>query len=229
MDIQILPILDDNYAFVIQSGGQVGVIDPGEAAPFIEYLDKHGLSLDWVINTHHHSDHVDGNDELIKKHNAKWAAPAECGAADEVLVEGTPFQFGDTQFQIIHTCGHTKEHVVLYSADDSVLFSGDTVFASGCGRLFEGTAADMFDAFQKITQLPDDTVIYFGHEYTKSNCEFAAHALPHNQAIAQRLGEVTKQSVTIPTRLDVEKRVNPYFIAKDAAEFKKFRDAKDNF
>jgi len=229
MDIHILPILDDNYAFVLESGGKVGVIDPGEAAPFIKFLDERGLSLDWVINTHHHWDHTDGNDELIKKYNAKWAAPVECGAADEVLEEGKPFQFGDTELQIIHTCGHTKGHVVLYSADDKILFSGDTVFASGCGRLFEGDAADMFDAFQKIGQLPDDTVIYFGHEYTKSNCEFAVNALPHNQAVAERLGEVSKQSVTIPTRLDVEKKVNPYFIANDAAEFKKFRDAKDNF
>ena len=229
MDIQVRPILDDNYAFVIQSGGLVGVIDPGEAAPLIEYLDDNDLSLDWVINTHHHWDHTNGNDELIKKYNAKWAAPAECGAADIVLDEGKDFQFGDTRFTIIHTCGHTKGHIVLYSADDGVLFSGDTVFASGCGRLFEGDANDMYGAFQKIAALPDDTVIYFGHEYTKSNCEFAANALPHNQIVAERLGEVTMQSMTIPTRLDIEKRVNPFFMAENAAEFKKFRDAKDCF
>ena len=229
LDVHILPILDDNYAFVIRSNGVVGVIDPGESKPFIDFLDDKGWPLDMVINTHHHGDHTDGNTDLLDKYNAKWIAPKECGTADEVLTEGTPFVFGGTEFQIIHGSGHTKGHVCLYSAADKVLFSGDNLFAMGCGRLFEDTPAAMFEGLQKLKSLPDDVTVYFGHEYTASNAKFSAHILPDNKDIADRCETVLTQSCTIPTMMGVEKKTNPFLIADTAEKFTEYRAAKDNF
>lgn len=229
LDIHVLPILQDNYAFIIRSGGKIAVIDPGEAQPFIDFLDDKGWGLDVVINTHHHWDHTDGNQELIKKYNARWVAPSECGAADEVLTEGTPFQFGDTEFQILHGAGHTKGHVCLYSATDHVLFSGDNLFAMGCGRLFEDTPSAMFDGLQKLKSLPPETYVYFGHEYTASNAKFAAHLFPDNQEILKRCGEVSRTPQTIPSRIDIELKTNPFLMAETAEEFAEYRLKKDNF
>jgi hydroxyacylglutathione hydrolase len=228
-DIHVLPILSDNYAFIIRSGDQVGVIDPGEAQPFIDFLDDKGWDLDVVINTHHHWDHTDGNQGLIDRYHARWAAPAECGQADEILEEGTPFQFGDTEFQIIHGSGHTKGHVSLYSAADHVLFSGDNLFAMGCGRLFEDTAEAMFDGLQKLKSLPSETLVYFGHEYTASNAKFAAHLFPDNQDILARCGEVSNQIQTIPTRLADELKTNPFLLAETVEQFTDYRKQKDDF
>jgi hydroxyacylglutathione hydrolase len=227
MDIHILAILNDNYAFIIQSGDQVGVIDPGEAKPFIEFLDTHNLQLDWIINTHHHADHINGNEELINRFGCKLAAPSECGQADMILSESDAFAFGDVEFQIIETPGHTMGHVCLYSERDKTLFSGDTVFAGGCGRLFEGTAKDMFYSFQKLHDLPHDTVIYFGHEYTKSNLEFAAHIFSDNNDVQTRL--VDLPNVTIPTNMHLELKTNPFFLAETVEEFFEYRMAKNQF
>lgn len=229
MDIHILPILKDNYAFVIRSNGLTGVIDPGEAQPFIDFLDDKGWSLDWIINTHHHSDHTNGNANLITRYGAKVAAPKECGKADVTLKDGDQFQFGETVFAIIETPGHTMGHVCLYSARDKALFSGDTVFASGCGRLFEGTPSNMYTSFEKFSRLPDDTTIYFGHEYTKTNCKFASDLLSDNYAVQKRLEEVEGKSSTIPTTLAQEKMVNPFFLAKDEDEFARYRKVRDGY
>lgn len=229
LDIHVLPILNDNYAFVIQSAGVVGIIDPGEAAPFIGFLEKKGWRADYVINTHHHGDHTNGNQTLIDRFGAKWAAPSECGKVDIVLEEGTPFVFGGTSFDILETPGHTKGHVCLYNEQSQTLFSGDTVFAMGCGRIFEGTAEDMFGSMRKIKSLPWETKIYFGHDYTAANAKFASHILPDNDDIAYRVKNTNGGQGEIPTRLDVEMKTNPFLLAQTADEFAAYRAAKDAF
>ena len=230
MDVKIIPILDDNYAYVIQSGGMVGVIDPGESKPIIDYLDKENLALDWVINTHKHWDHVNGNKKLIEKYGAKLAAPAECdGDKDELLEDGKPFQFGDIEFQVILTVGHTMGHVVLFDPIYRILFSADTLFVMGCGRVFEGTMDDMYQSMCAIKKLPPETAIYGGHEYTPANIQFAKHILPDNLAIFERAQALEGKSCTMPTALAEELSTNPFLIADDLEEFTKYRTAKDNF
>jgi hydroxyacylglutathione hydrolase len=230
MDVSIIPILDDNYAYVIQSDDMVGVVDPGEAEPVIAYLEQHNLKLDWIINTHHHGDHVDGNVALIEKYGCKVAAPDECkGDKDVILQDGEDFKFGDISFQIFLASGHTMGHVVLFDPTYRILFSGDTLFVMGCGRLFEGSHADMFKSMQVIKSLPPETVIYGGHEYTPDNAKFATHIMPDNADIKARAIEVMGQECTMPTLQAVEMITNPYLIAQTVEEFTKIRTAKDNF
>jgi len=229
MDVSIVPILDDNYAYVIQSGGLVGVIDPGEAKPIIDYLNDRDLTLDWVINTHKHGDHIDGNAQLIEKYNAKLAAPAECGDADITLQDGVPFKFGDTSFDITLTVGHTSGHIILFDPMYRVLFSGDTLFSMGCGRLFEGSANDMFPAMQYIKSLPPETAIYCGHEYTASNAKFACSVMPNDKDVQARAVEIMGQQCTMPALLATELKTNPFLMAGNVDEFAQYRTAKDNF
>jgi hydroxyacylglutathione hydrolase len=229
MDVSIIPILDDNYAYIIRSGSQVGVIDPGEAKPVIDYLQSNDLQLHWVMNTHRHGDHINGNKELLDMYDARLAAPTECGESDFVLEDGELFPFGDVAFQIFLTKGHTAGHIVLYDPTYRILFAGDTLFAMGCGRVFEGTMGDMFQSMQIIKQFPPETAIYCGHEYTKSNAIFARHILPDNEQIKSRLETIQNMDCTMPTLFAEELVTNPYLLAKNLDEFMAFRTAKDNF
>lgn len=230
VEVFVVPVLEDNYAYIIQSGDQCAVIDPGEAKPVVEALTKHLLEPDWIINTHKHWDHVDGNNEILEAYeDCKVAAPAECGGADVTLEDGDTFTLGDTNFQIILTKGHTEGHIVLFDPASKTLFSGDTLFSMGCGRLFEGSADDMFAAMCKIKALPPETLIYFGHEYTASNAKFATHLYPENQEILKRAGEVSSQPQTVPTRLDIELKTNPFLLVETLEEFGDFRARKDKF
>jgi len=230
MDVKIIPILDDNYAYVIQSAGFVGVIDPGESKPIIDYLEKENLSLNWVINTHKHWDHVNGNKKLIERYGAKLAAPIECdGEPDELLEDGKPFQFGDITFDVILTVGHTMGHVVLFDPIYRILFSADTLFVMGCGRVFEGTMDDMYQSMCAIKNLPPETAIFGGHEYTPANIDFAKHILPDNLAIFERAQLLEGQKCTMPTTLAEELATNPFLIANNLEEFTRYRKAKDNF
>ena len=229
MDVSILPILEDNYAYIIQSGSQVGVIAPGEAQPVIDYMQSHDLPLHWVINTHRHGDHIAGNQELLDRYEARLAAPAECGDSDFLLEDGELFPFGDVAFQVFLTKGHTAGHIILYDPTYRILFAGETLFAMGCGRVFEGTIEDMYKSMQVIKHFPPETAIYCGHEYTRSNAKFARHILPDNEHIKSRSDLVNDMNCTMPTLLAEELVTNPYLLVKDVSEFTKFRKAKDNF
>lgn len=235
LDITVVPILQDNYAYIICDRQTVmtGVIDPGEAQPIMDVLKQKDLRLDWVINTHHHWDHTDGNEALIEKYGARWAAPAECGDPDIVLTESELFYFGDTPFEILWTPGHTEGHVCLFDRNDNALFSGDTLFSMGCGRIFEGTAEEMYKGIKKIKALPKRTTMYCGHEYTKSNGEFARHILPDNEDIKIRMEEVTRLrqdgKPTIPVTLEKELKTNPFLLADSADQFADWRKQKDRF
>ena len=229
MDVHIIPILTDNYAYIIQSGDQVGVIDPGQSQPVIDFLEENHLHLNWIINTHKHADHVAGNVDLIHHYHAKVAAPAECGRAEKLLQPRTGFRFGETDFEVIATPGHTAGHVCLYDPTYRILFAGDTLFAMGCGRVFEGTMEDMFDSLQKIKTLPPETAIYCGHEYTADNIRFAKQVMPHHLMVFERASQLYGMQCTMPTTLADELSTNPFLIAKDVDEFAQLRRAKDKF
>ncbi|MCI5060297.1 MAG: hydroxyacylglutathione hydrolase [Alphaproteobacteria bacterium] len=237
LDVTIIPVLQDNYSYLIRSGDIVGIIDPGEAAPVIEYLDKHGLKPDFVLNTHHHGDHIAGNQEIIQKYGAQLIAPKKekrrIKNINMAVSDGDVLTFGIEEATIIETPGHTSGHICFWFQRSKALFCGDTLFAMGCGRLFEGTAQEMFDNFQLFKQMPDDTKIYCGHEYTLDNAKFCAHIFPDNQDIQKRLNEV--QSIraqdlpTIPSTLKQEKKTNIFMMANSAEEFANLRSQKDKF
>lgn len=236
MKVHILPILDDNYSYILENeNGDVAVIDPGEAAPIIDWLEQNNKRLTHIINTHHHGDHIAGNKELQEKYSAILAAPKadmhRIPGVDIELEEGTTFTFGGEEAQIIDTPGHTVGHIALYFPNSKALFCGDTLFSMGCGRLFEGTAEQMWNSFEKIMDLPDDTLIYPGHEYTQSNGEFCLRIDPDNTELKQRMNEVidlrAQNLPTIPTTLGLEKQTNAFLRAGSAKEFAKIRALKD--
>lgn len=237
LNVQIIPILQDNYAYLIQSNDHVGIIDPGEAAPIIQALERQGLSLDFVLNTHHHGDHVAGNRDLIERYGAQLVGPAAEAAKihgiDIAVSDGDIFTFGNSTAQIIETPGHTLGGICLYFEQDKVLFSGDTLFSLGCGKLFEGTAEDMFHSLEKLKALPDDVLVYCGHEYTQSNAVFCLHVEPDNVALHRRIAEIdvlrASGQPTIPVLLENEKDTNVFLKAKSAEEFTALRKLKDTF
>ncbi|PCI56380.1 MAG: hydroxyacylglutathione hydrolase [Alphaproteobacteria bacterium] len=238
MDIQIIPILKDNYTYLLQSScGTVAVLDPGEAGPVIEVLNAQGLNLDFILNTHHHWDHTDGNAALKRKYSAKIVAPEKEGALikniDIAVKEGDIFTLGTERAQIIETPGHTRGGICFYFKDSAAIFTGDTLFSLGCGRLFEGTAQDMFNGFQKIMALPDETMIYCGHEYTRGNAGFCLAHDRSNEDLKKRIEQIkalrANNQPTIPTSLAMEKKTNIFIRAKSAEEFAALRLKKDNF
>lgn len=231
MQIHIVPILSDNYCYIVETDTDIAVIDPGEAEAVLAYLKGHDLTPNWIINTHKHRDHVDGNARLLQEFDGcKLAAPDECsGDIDLILADGDMFDLGHLEFEIILTAGHTAGHIVLFEPHEKILFSGDTLFVMGCGRLFEGSAEQMFHAMQRIKALPPETKIYCGHEYTLSNAKFAHHIMPDNQDIANRLEIVKGQSCTVPTTLGEELKTNPFLIAETVDQFAEYREGKDRF
>lgn len=241
IDVQIIPIIpdNDNYAYLIQSSdGVTGVIDPGDAAPIIAVIEDRGITPDYILNTHYHWDHVNGNPKIKSKYGAKIAAPEKekariKGGVDIPLRDGDIFMFGSDEVQIIETPGHTLGGICFYFKDSSIVFTGDTVFSMGCGRLFEGTAEDMFSSFQKIMALPDETLIYCGHEYTKGNAGFCLANDKQNPDLKERITEVKSLRLqglpTLPVTLATEKNTNIFMKAKSAEEFAALRHKKDTF
>lgn len=229
--IEIIPILNDNYAYLLRGkNGQNAIVDPGEAKPVIDYLETNNLSIDLIINTHHHWDHVNGNDELKNKYKCPIAAPNDKGEIS--LQGGRALEFDGDSLDIIATPAHTLDHICLYSETGQWVITGDTLFVMGCGRLFEGTAEMLFQSFQKLRALPDDTRIYCGHEYTLSNAEFCHNIAPENNAITQRLETIRRKrandEITIPSTIGEEKDTNLFFMARDVMTLAELRQLKDN-
>lgn len=236
MKITLIPILEDNYAYLITTdNGTVGVIDPGAAPPILQTLNNMDLELDIILNTHHHWDHTTGNTDLINATGAKLFGPASeahlIPGMDRLLHGGDVFDFGGHVCTVIATPGHTMGHVCFYFPDDGILFTGDTLFSLGCGRLFEGTPADMFASLQTIKALPDDTLIYCGHEYTESNGKFALSIDPDNAALQNRMREVrqlrSSGRPTLPVKLSIEKASNIYLRTKNSNELRLLREKKE--
>lgn len=236
LTIELIPILQDNYCYLLTTDdGLCAVVDPGEAAPVLDVLERRGLTLDTIFNTHHHYDHTDGNAALIAATGAKLVGPkaeeARIAGMDIMLAEGETFAFGGYRFDVLDTPAHTRGHICFYCAQAKALFCGDTLFSLGCGRLFEGTADDLFAAFEKIRALPDDTLIYCGHEYTQANGRFCLQHDPDNAALRARMADVDALRAagkpTLPVSLKMEKETNIFLRAPTPDALGHLRRLKD--
>lgn len=239
VSVTAIPMLTDNYSWLLRDSesGRLGIVDPAEAAPAIAAIEAAGGRLDTIFLTHHHADHVGGAPELARKYGA--AVVGNAGDAhrlpklDIAVREGDAVAFGAARAQVIETPGHTIGHIAYYFADSGLLFCGDTMFSLGCGRLFEGTAEDMYESLQKFAELPKETLVFAGHEYTQSNAKFALAVDPENAALQGRAREVDalrrEGKATLPVTLGSEMASNTFLRALDAASLARLRSAKDNF
>jgi hydroxyacylglutathione hydrolase len=225
LDIVLVPALSDNYVYLLHdaASGATAVVDPGEAAPVEAALVERGWTLTHILNTHHHADHIDGNEALKAKYGATLVGPkaeaARIPDMDVTVAEGDTYDFAGHTAQVFETPGHTTGHISFYFADSDALFPGDTLFSLGCGRMFEGTPAQFWDSLRKLRSLPDSTYIYCGHEYTASNAKFALSIDGDNDALKARATEIEELRAegrpTIPSLLGQEKAINPFLRADD--------------
>lgn len=219
MNLLALPAFDDNYIWMLHDGLRVAVVDPGDADPVNAALDAHGLQLAAILVTHHHPDHVAGIDELRPRLQGPVYGPARerIPAPFEPLAEGDRIEVLGLRFDVIEVPGHTAGHIAYVTHDEGaspLLFCGDTLFSAGCGRLFEGTAAQMQASLARLATLPDTTRVCCTHEYTLSNLRFAAAVEPANADVAAHLRHCealrAQQQMTLPSTLALERRINPF-------------------
>ncbi|WP_315760932.1 hydroxyacylglutathione hydrolase [Sphingomonas sp. Y38-1Y] len=239
LEIVRVPVLSDNYVWLIHhaASGETVVVDPGEAGPVLAAADARGWRLGEVWNTHWHPDHTGGNQAVKDAHGAVVVAPAveaaKIATADRLIAEGDRVSVGGIEAAVWETPAHTAGHVSFVFADPALAFVGDTMFAMGCGRLFEGTPAQMHAALQRLATLPPETAVYCAHEYTLSNARFAAHVEPDNDAIAERLQAVEAAratgEATVPTTIADECATNPFVRAGSADQLAALRTKKDQF
>jgi hydroxyacylglutathione hydrolase len=218
--IEMFPCLADNYAFLLHDNdtGATAAIDTPDPNAINERLDALGWSLTHIFNTHHHPDHAGGNMRLKKRWGCEIVGPREDAeripGIDRAVGDGDRFYFGDHAIDVLDTPGHTSGHIVYYVPSAHAAFVGDTLFAMGCGRLFEGTPEQMWASLQKILRWPDDTRLYCAHEYTLANGRFALTVEPDNAALVERVREVEAMRAagqpTVPTTLALEKATNPF-------------------
>ena len=239
MRIEIIKCLQDNYSYLlIDDTKNIGcVVDPGEAAPIIKYVESNNIELKYILNTHHHYDHVGGNLELKERYNSKIVGFKEDKdriPEIDVLVEDNQKWKGENfEAKIYHIPGHTSGHIAFHFFLEKKIFTGDTLFSLGCGRIFEGTYEQMFNSLKKIKELPKDTQIYCGHEYTLQNSKFCESNDPDNSNLKSKIEEIKEKikngQPTIPSILSDEMECNIFLKAKDVESFSKLRDLKDNF
>lgn len=225
LDIEIVPILSDNYVYLAResSSGKVLCVDPGEAAPVLARLEELDWTLDTILITHHHGDHTAGVNTLKAATGATVIGPGGDSSAipglDQSVQDGEIVAFGEETFRVIGVYGHTAGHVTFFAEGAQALFSGDALFSVGCGRFFEGTAADMWPGLQKLRDLPDGTRVYCGHEYTAANVAFALSIDGQNTELQRYAGIVamlrSESMPTIPANLGLEKKINPFLRADD--------------
>lgn len=220
LEVHMFPCLSDNYGFLIHDAEAdvTAVVDTPEVAPINAALAEKGWRLTHILNTHHHFDHAGGNESLKKE----WGCTV-VGAANDAgripgidvrVTDGDTYEFGNHTARVLEVPGHTTGHIAYYFADDGIAFVGDTLFALGCGRLFEGTPQQMWTSLRKLMALPDDTTVYCAHEYTQANAAFALTVEPGNEALVARSAEIDRLRAdgipTVPTTIGLEKATNPF-------------------
>lgn len=254
LEIHLLPALRDNYIYLLHEplADKTAVVDPGDAGPVMDLLQQQHWQLDFIFNTHHHRDHVDANLQLRQLTGCQIVASAadrmRIPGAERLLADGEIFQLGQESIKAIATPGHTLGHIVYHCETSQALFCGDTLFSLGCGRLFEGTAEQLWQSLQIIKKLPPNTRIFCAHEYTQANGRFAQTVEPDNENLRHRLGKVAElrqqNQPTLPSTLAEELACNPFLredsvtirqslgLTGDAAPqevFASLRRLKDNF
>lgn len=238
LQIVAVPVLSDNYVWLIHNSetGETAAVDPSVAEPVLDAAAAKGWRLTQVLNTHWHPDHTGGNRGIKAATGCSITAPAEAervSEVDRIVAEGDQVTVAGANAVVWDIPAHTAGHIAYYFEEERMIFVGDTMFAMGCGRLFEGTAEQMYANMRRIAALPDDVRIYCGHEYTLANARFAAHVEPGNNAIAERMARVEAQrnegEITLPTTVREELKTNPFVRAPNVEEFARLRRAKDSF
>ena len=227
LEVELLPALTDNYVYLLHdpATGTTGVVDPAVAAPVLARLASQGRKLDWVLITHHHNDHIGGLLEVKAATGCRAVGPradaARIPGLDLLVGEGDAVTVGSLTAKVLATPGHTSGHISYWFPEGQALVCGDTLFALGCGRLFEGDPPTMWRSLGKLMALPEATRVFCGHEYTQSNARFALGLEPDNPALRQRAAAIdatrAKGEPTIPTTIGVEKATSPFLRAADPA------------
>lgn len=237
LEVVRIPVLNDNYVWLLHDDAskETVVVDPAVAGPVLEAAQQRGWTISQIWNTHWHGDHVGGNAAIKAATGCTITGPAaeaeKIGTLDRMVQEGDSVRIGAHRAAVLAVPAHTAGHVAYHLADDHMIFVGDTLFAMGCGRLFEGTAAQMFANMQRLAELPDDTIVYCAHEYTQSNGRFALTVEPDNDALHARMAQVdaarSRGEATVPTSIGQERATNIFMRARDVAQLAERRAAKD--
>ena len=239
LEVVAVPAFADNYLWLVhdEDSNETAVVDPGDPAPVLAEADRRGWQITKILNTHWHPDHTGGNLAIKGATGATIIGPeGENGRVpglDQPLKEGDRIRLGNHEAEVWEVPGHTIGHIAYIFRDERVAFVGDTLFAMGCGRLFEGSPEQMHHSLGRLASLPEDMKLYCAHEYTLANARFAAHAFPDNPAIAERLEDITivraSGQPTVPTTVAEERATNPFLLARNVEHFADLRRQKDNF
>jgi len=239
MKIEIISCLQDNYSYLIidEKKKEACVVDPGESNPIIKYLEENKINLKFILNTHHHYDHVGGNKKLKEKYGARVIGyqgdKDRIPEIDIVVNDQDIWGNGVFEAKVIFIPGHTRGHICFYFYKNKSVFTGDTLFSLGCGRIFEGTYSQMYESLNKLKELPLDTKIYCGHEYTEQNSKFCMLYDKKNQKLKNKIEQIKnllqKKLPTIPSTIKEELECNIFLRADNVKTFSKLRDLKDKF
>jgi len=240
MPLTVTPVacLSDNYAWLLRAAdGRLAVCDPGEAEPVIAAAEALGAKIDTILLTHHHGDHVAGVADIVKRHGSTVVGAAadqhRLPRLDRAVKPGDSFDLFGVAVEVLASDGHTRGHIAFHLPESAILLCGDTLFSLGCGRLLEGTPAEMFDSLAALAALPPETLACCGHEYSESNARFALTIDPDNGALKARAAEIARQRAegkpSLPTTIGEENDTNPFLRAGDVASLARIRAAKDNF
>jgi hydroxyacylglutathione hydrolase len=237
LEIILIPVLSDNYVWLVHEpdSGETMAVDPAVAEPVLAEADARGWKITQIWNTHWHPDHTGGNAVIKEATGCLITGPAaekeRIPTLDRLVGEGDTVRLGAIEAKVLDVPAHTAGHIAYHFASEQAAFVGDTLFAMGCGRLFEGTAAQMYSNMRKLEALGDDTRVYCAHEYTLSNGKFALTVEPDNEALAQRMAQVTamreRSEPTVPTSIALERATNPFMRAGSVEELAERRAAKD--